>query len=74
MRDLAGSCAAGNSRVGKPQTLVPGCDVPVNVGVQVVGPTIVGRSVTILGEAGFNASRQWASDCDLLVHPATSQV
>lgn len=52
----------------------PGCDVPVNVGVQVVGPTIVGRSVTILGEAGFNASRQWASDCDLLVHPATSQV
>ncbi|CAL8471292.1 g10834 [Coccomyxa elongata] len=41
---------------------------------QVVGPTIVGRSVAILGEAGCSTTKQWAAGCDLLLHPASSQV
>ncbi len=55
------------------QAAVSGARLSVVPG-QVVGPTIVGRSVAILGEAGSSATKQWAAGCDLLLHPATSQV
>lgn len=55
------------------QAAVSGARLCVVAG-QVVGPTIVGRSVAILGEAGRSATKQWAAGCDLLVHPAVSQV
>lgn len=55
------------------QAAVSGARLSVVPG-QVVGPTIVGRSVAILGEARSGATKQWAAGCDLLIHPAISQV